>query len=158
MWPPAGGRFCGKVVFASLKVLEGGCIAPLTRPSGVRVQRVQKVLRVQSVVISPSAMSMKSALRERLPASQVILRASEESRCVTFMRQTVVNTSRREGAPSEQRSATPIYHLLSIVYLLSSTIMTTGLKRLALSLKISYNFFYAVSYSTKTYALKGIPQ
>ena len=39
-----------------------------------------------------------AALRNCLPALTVILSASEESRCMTGMRQTVVNTSRREDS------------------------------------------------------------
>ena len=31
---------------------------------GVRVQKVQRVLKVQRVVVSPSAMSIKAALRD----------------------------------------------------------------------------------------------
>ena len=36
---------------------------------GVKVHRVQKVQRVQRVVVSPSAMSMKTALRDLPPPS-----------------------------------------------------------------------------------------
>ena len=50
--------------------MEGRCAA--------RVQKVQKVLRVQRVVVSPyRAMNMKSALRANLPDPIVILTPGE---------------------------------------------------------------------------------
>jgi hypothetical protein len=45
--------------------------------TGVRVQRVQKVQRGQRVVVSPSAMIIKSALRASLPPEMVILSAAK---------------------------------------------------------------------------------
>ena len=140
-------------------------------------------------MVSPSAMSMKSALRERLPASRVIRGRSADNRtalvCALQLtwrpsagsphqrRISVLDVYETNGGkykPAGRHRCTSLsphlsstlYHLSSTLYHLSSTLYRLindhRSKRLALSLKISYNFFYAVSYSTKTYALKGIPQ
>ena len=90
-----------------------------------RVQRVQKVQRVQRVVVSPmgplcgpgskgsegsacpwqagskgvvspSAMSIKTALRD-FPPDTVILSPGEESRYMPYLSQSVINTGRRAG-------------------------------------------------------------
>lgn len=139
--------------------------------------------RLQRAVVSPSAMRMKSALRERLPATRVIRGRSADNRTALVCAQLQLVWRPSAGSPHQRRiSVLDVYetnggkykpagrrrctslspHLSSTLYRLSSTfyrlINDHRSKRLALSLKISYNFFYAVSYSTKTYALKGIPQ
>ena len=69
---------------------------------GVRVQKVLRVLRFDAPLarglwIALRAMLMKSELRDSLHALIVILNEVKNRRSKPLMRQSVVNTSRREG-------------------------------------------------------------
>ena len=73
------------------------------RPMGARVLKFDSAVGAEGCGIDAFGVDEYSrlsaaALRDCLPALTVILSASEESRCMTGMRQRVVNTSRREDS------------------------------------------------------------
>ena len=77
---------------------QAGCVRMRSRgdsPIGLRVMDW----------IALRAMSIKSALRECLPALIVILTLGEESRSKSLMRQMLLNISQREGCRLAVRTA-----------------------------------------------------
>lgn len=73
------------------------------RPMGAKVLKFDSAVGAEGSGIDAFGVDEYSrlsaaALRDCLPALTVILSASEESRCMTGMRQTVVNTSRQEDS------------------------------------------------------------
>ena len=82
-------------------------------PGGADKKRRGAASRLLPVVVSPAAMSMKSALRAAFPPTRHSER-SEESRYTVHLRQMVLNTGRqKKGAAKKVRRTAATFHFLA---------------------------------------------